>query len=117
MAVVTSTGAKNQQQNDYEYQHSLFLSSVLNLKRDRPGASLFVPACYQEHDAAHERHCACDGRQGYTMCLVARSVNGSDVDDLFPGGVRKTSPRKTEQTKHNQDHPKRLIHGGLLRRR
>jgi DNA-binding CsgD family transcriptional regulator len=41
-------------------------------------------------------HCK---RQRYRMCLVAGSVNRSDVDDLFPGRVRKTSPRKTEQTK------------------
>jgi len=44
------------------------------------------------------------------MCLVASSVNRSDVNDLFPGRVRKTSSRKTEQTKPNQDHPKRLVH-------
>jgi hypothetical protein len=41
-------------------------------------------------------------------------VNRSDVDDPFPGCVRKTAPRKTDQTKYNQDHPKRFVHGGLL---
>jgi hypothetical protein len=44
------------------------------------------------------------------MCLVASSVNWSDVNDLLPGRVRKTSPRKTNQSKYNQDHPKRPIH-------
>ncbi len=37
------------------------------------------------------------------MCLVTRRVNRPDVNDLFPGRVRKTSLRKTEQTKRNQD--------------
>jgi hypothetical protein len=48
------------------------------------------------------------------MCLVASSVNRSDVNDRFPGRVRKTSPRKTKQTKRNQDYSNRLFHGGLL---
>src|SRR5450759_1557518 len=75
------------------------------------GRKLFLPACYQEHNAANERHCACDGRQRYIMCLVACSVNRSDVNDFFAGRVCKTSPRKTEQTKRNQDNSKRLVHG------
>ena len=70
----------------------------------------------QEHNAANKRHCACDGRQGYIMCLVAGSVNRSDVDNLFPGRVRKTSPRKTEQAKRNQDYSKRFVHDDLRRR-
>ena len=44
------------------------------------------------------------------MRLFASSVNRSDVDDLFRGRVRKTSPCKTEQAKHNQDDPNRSIH-------
>jgi hypothetical protein len=70
-----------------------------------------LPACYQQHNAANERQCACNRRQQYRMCLVASSMNRSDVNDLFPGRVRKTSPRKTDQPKYNQDHPKRFIHG------
>jgi hypothetical protein len=79
------------------------------------GRKLFLFACYEEHNAANERHCACDGRQRYVVCLFASRVNRSDVDDRFPGGVRKTSPRKTEQAKHNQDNPNRFLNGGLLR--
>src|ERR1035437_8875455 len=45
------------------------------------------------------------------MCLIASGVNRSNVDDLFPGGVGKTSPRKTKQAERNQDHPQRLVHG------
>ena len=26
------------------------------------GGELFLPTCYQEHYAANERHCSCDGR-------------------------------------------------------
>ena len=37
------------------------------------------------------------------MRLVARSVNRSDIDNLFAGGVSKTAPRKTDQAKCNQD--------------
>jgi hypothetical protein len=75
---------------------------------------LFLPACYQEYNAANECHCACDGRQRYIMCLVASSVNRSDVNDRFPGRVGKTSPRKTEQAKYNQDNPKRFVHGSFF---
>jgi hypothetical protein len=42
------------------------------------------------------------------MCLVASRVNRSDVDDSFPGRVRKTSPHKSDQTNHNQDDSKRF---------
>ena len=45
------------------------------------------------------------------MFLIASSVNGSDVDDLFPGGVGKASPGQTEQAKNDQDHSKRFVHG------
>ena len=41
--------------------------------------------------------------------LVASCVNRSDVENLFPGRVRKTSPRETEQTEPNQDNSKRLV--------
>jgi len=77
----------------------------------------FFFANYKEYDAANERHCARDRRQRYVMCLFASSVYRSDVNHLFGGCVRKTSPSKTEKTKRNQDHTKRLVHGGLLRRR
>jgi hypothetical protein len=39
------------------------------------------------------------------MCLVAGSVNRSDIDDLLPRRVRKTSSRKTEHTKCNENNP------------
>jgi hypothetical protein len=68
----------------------------------------------QECNAANERQCAYDGWQRDVVCLVARSVNRPDVDDLFPSGVGKTSPHKTDQTKHNQDSAKRFHHGSLL---
>ena len=45
------------------------------------------------------------------MRLFASGVDRSDVNDLFPGRIRKTSPGKTEQTERNQDYPKRLVHG------
>jgi hypothetical protein len=45
----------------------------------------------------NERHCACDRRQRYIMFLVAGSVNRSNVNNLFPGRIRKTSPGKTDQ--------------------
>jgi hypothetical protein len=48
------------------------------------------------------------------MRLFASCVDRSDVNDLFPGRVRKTSPGKTEQPKRNQDYPKRLVHGASL---
>ena len=48
------------------------------------------------------------------MRYVASSVDRSDVNDLFPGRVRKTSPGKTEQTQRNQDYPKRLVHGASV---
>ncbi len=59
-----------------------------------------------------ERQCACDG-EAAVRCVSLRE-NRSDVDDRFPGGVRKTSPRKTEQAKHNQDDPKRLLTAASL---
>ena len=77
------------------------------------GRTLLLAACRQEHNAANERHGARDRRQRDIMCLVASRVNRSDVDDRFPGGVRKTSPRKTEQAKHDQDNSKRFVHNGL----
>jgi hypothetical protein len=48
------------------------------------------------------------------MFFLAGSVNRSDVHDLFPGRVRKASPRKTEQAKRNQDDSKHFVHGDLL---
>ena len=45
------------------------------------------------------------------MSLFASSVNRSDVDDLFPGRIRKPTPRKTEQAKHYQNDAKRFAHG------
>jgi hypothetical protein len=45
------------------------------------------------------------------MRLFASCVDRSDVNDLFPGHVRETSPGKTEQPKRNQDYPQRLVHG------
>jgi hypothetical protein len=73
-----------------------------------------LSACCQQRNAANERHCACDGRQRYIMCLVASSVNRSDVDNRFPGRVRKASPRKTEQAKRNQYDPKCFARDGRL---
>ena len=70
-----------------------------------------------QNHAANQRRGACDGRQRYVMCFFASSVNRSDVDDLFPGRVRKTSPRKTEQAKHYQNDAKRFAHGSPLRQR
>ena len=78
---------------------------------DGPAGMLFFSACYEEHNSANARRGAQDGRQRNVVRLFACSVNWSDVNDLFPGCVRKTSPRKTDQPKYNQDHPKRLIHG------
>src|ERR1022692_2647856 len=93
-------------------------SSVIQTFRSRPvGRKLCLFACHEEHNAANERHRTKDGRQRNGVCLFTRSVNWSDVDDLFPGCVRKTAPRKTEQTKYHQDNPKRFVHGGLLWRR
>jgi len=46
--------------------------------------------------------------------LVARGVNRSDVNHLFRGRVGKTTPRETEQPKHNEDDSKRFVHGDLL---
>jgi hypothetical protein len=48
------------------------------------------------------------------MCLVASGVNRSDVNDLFPGGVSKSTPGKANQAKRNQDHSERFVHGCLL---
>jgi hypothetical protein len=113
MAVVSSAEAKHQHQDDNQYQHSSnFLSS--EFPAGTGWAELCFSACYEKHGAANERRCACDGRQRNVVCLFARSVNRSDVNDLLPGRVRKTSPCKTDQTKCNQDQPKRFGHGGLL---
>jgi len=79
-----------------------------------PAGKLCSSACDEEHNTTNERHSARDGRQRNVVCLFACSVNRSDVNELFPGGVRKTSPRKTEQTECNQDYSKRLGHGDLL---
>jgi len=50
------------------------------------------------------------------MGLIASRVNRPDVDNLFLRRVCKPSPRKTEQTKRNEDHSK-YFHNSLLRRR
>ena len=50
------------------------------------------------------------------MRLLASGVDRSDVNNLFPGRVRKTSPSKTEQPKRNQDYPKRLVYGASVGR-
>src|SRR5665811_180263 len=71
---------------------------------------LSLSACYEEYNTANQRHRARDGRQRYVVRLIPSGVNRPDIDDLFRGGVCKTSPRKTEQAQHNQDDPKRLIH-------
>jgi hypothetical protein len=44
------------------------------------------------------------------VCFFAGGVDRADINQLFRGGVRKTSPRKTEQAKHDQDDPKRFVH-------
>jgi hypothetical protein len=43
------------------------------------------------------------GGSGYIVRLVTCRVNRPDVNDLFSGGICKTAPRKTAQTKRNQD--------------
>ena len=48
--------------------------------------------------------------------LVASCVNRSDVENLFPGRVRKTAPCKTEYAKRDQDDPKCLVHVGMKAR-
>ena len=48
------------------------------------------------------------------MRLFASCVDRSDINDLLPGRVRKTSPGKTDQTKRNQDYPHRLVHGASV---
>ena len=57
------------------------------------------------------------GGSGTACVLFACSVNWSDVDDLFPGRIRKPTPRKTEQAKHYQNDAKRFAHGSPLRQR
>jgi hypothetical protein len=93
-------------------------SSVIRTFRSGPARrKLCLFACHEEHNAANERHRAKDGRQRNGVRLFACRVNWSDVDYLFPGCVATTAPRKTQQTKYHQDHPKRFVHGGLLWRR
>ena len=48
------------------------------------------------------------------MRLLVSCVDRSDVNDLFPGRVRKTSPGKTAQPKRDQDYPQRLVHGASV---
>jgi len=79
--------------------------------------NLCLPACHEKYNAANERHRAHDGRQRNIVNLFASSVNRSDVDDLFPGRIRKPTPRKTEQAKHYQNDAKRFAHGSPLRQR
>jgi hypothetical protein len=75
---------------------------------------LFLVASHHEHDAANQRQRACDWRQGYIMRLVAGSVNRSDVNDLFPGGVSESTPDEANQAKRNQDYSERFVHRCLL---
>ena len=77
---------------------------LLNLARGR------LSARYEEYNAANERHRARDGGQWHVVCFFAGGVDRADINQLFRGGVRKTSPRKTEQAKHDQDDPKRFVH-------
>ena len=84
---------------------------------DGPAGMLFFSACYEEHNSANERRGAQDGRQRNVVRLFASSVNRADVDELFPGGVRKASPHKTEQSQCNQNDSERFVHGHLLRQR
>jgi hypothetical protein len=44
------------------------------------------------------------------MSFFARSVDGSDVKNLLPRRIVKTSPRQAHQAKHNQDQSNRLVH-------
>jgi hypothetical protein len=69
-----------------------------------------LSACYEEYNAANERYRARDGGQWHIVGLFPGGVKRSDVNQLFRGGICKTSPRKTEQAKHNQDDPKRFVH-------
>src|ERR1035441_1042232 len=73
--------------------------------------NLCLPACHEKYNAANERDRAQDGRQRNIVSLLASSMNRSDVDDLFPGRIRKPTPRKTEQAKHYQNDAKRFAHG------
>src|SRR5208282_3316551 len=78
------------------------------------GWKLFLPTCYQEHNAAQERHGAGDGRKRHIMRYVASSMDRPDINDLLPGRVRITSPRQAEQAQCNQDYPKRFVHGASV---
>jgi hypothetical protein len=70
---------------------------------NKPRRKLLSFSYNEEYNAANKRRCARDGRQRHVVRLVASSVNRSDVNDLFRGRVRKTSPRKAEQAKDNKD--------------
>ena len=83
----------------------------------RTSQQLFLFPCYEKYDAANECYRACDGRQRYVVCLFAGSMNRSNVDDFFSSRIRKSSPRKAEQTNHNKDNSNRFVHSGLPRRR
>jgi hypothetical protein len=96
------------------------LAMLLLADGDEPvdlALNLFLSACHEKYNAANERHRAHDGRQRNVVSLFASSVNRSDVDDLFPGRIRKPTPRKAEQAKHYQNDANRFAHGSPLRQR
>ena len=66
----------------------------------------------RKYNAANERRRARHGRQRNVVSLFASSVNRSDVDGLFPGRIRKPTPRKTKQAKRYRNDARRFAHGG-----
>ena len=70
--------------------------------------------CRQKHYAAYERNGSGDGGERDIVFLFASGVNWSDVHDFFCSRVRKASPRKTEQTRDDQNDSKYFVHNGLL---
>ena len=114
----TAADRKSKHLKSFKCHHTLRIGA----KKKAPGAkqitpNLCLPACHEKYNAANERHRAHDGRQRNIVNLFASSVNRSDVDDLFPGRIRKPTPRKTEQAKHYQNDAKRFAHGSPLRQR
>ncbi len=64
-------------------------------------------------DSRDQRYRARDGRTGDAVSLLARRMDGTDIDDLLLRGVGKTSPQDTNQTEYNQDRSKNF-HGLFL---
>jgi hypothetical protein len=75
----------------------------------------FLSARHQEHNTAGKNQRTRDGCQRQVVCLFASRVNRSDIENLLSSRVGETSPHKSEQTNHNQDNPKRFVHGCLPR--